>query len=160
MVPLRLRQGIRLGHQLDALAQKAAQARVHKSRLPGCSGIALDGLNRLVHQGEFVIERAVLIPTQGQGHTQQRVNRRGRRFGSQRIAQCHGPAQVAPHGKGQGLHARAQGRIYRFQRHAAGLAGALRPQHSGSGLQLTPQRWLAGSPGRGGVRSRQRLQTG
>jgi hypothetical protein len=40
------------------------------------------------------------------------------------------------------------------------LAGALRPQHSGSGLQLTPQRWLAGSPGRGSFRSRQWLQMG
>ena len=160
VIPPRLRQCIRLGHQLGAFAQKAAQAGVHKSRLPGCSGIALDSLNRLVHQREFIVGRATRIPAQSQGHAQQGIDCSGRCLGSQSIAQCHSPTQVAPHGKGQGLHARAQNRVHGFQRHAAGLPRALRPQHGSGRLQLPPQRGLASCPRRGSFRNRQRLQKG
>jgi hypothetical protein len=108
VVPLRLGITVGLLHQNFAFTQKAPQASVDEATLGLRLALLTGRVNGLVDQGVHWVRRITVAPTQGQGGAQQGVDRRGRFFGGQPLAQSRGPAQLAHHLETQRLHARAQ----------------------------------------------------
>ena len=94
-------------HQRFALAQKAAQAGIDKTRLALRASLQLGRLHGLVEQSVGRVGRFFSNQERERG-AQERVHHRRWRLGRERIAQGLGTAQVAQDGKAQSLHTRMQ----------------------------------------------------
>ena len=139
MVPNCDRVTVGISDQCLAFPQKSTQTGIEKVGL-GLGGRAAFGcFHRLVDQRKHVIWRIGVIPGQRQCHAQQRISRRWGQTGCELLAQRLGPPQIAPHVKGQGLHARAQIGGHTLYCGGARCPFAHRLHHGRRRAKLTPQ---------------------
>jgi len=147
VVPARHRVLQGRGHQRRAFAQKAAQAGVDEGGLHTQCRLPARGFDRLVDQGERLVQRAGLRLRKRQRGAQQRIDGRRRCAPGQRAAQHLGRAQPAQGMERQRLHAGAQRRLHLLElgRQRAPFTHALHGlRHQ---LQLAPQRRRGFGPG-------------